>query len=87
MIRIVYGVRFLKCVKAIPVAQRRKLAKLLETFSDDPYHPTLHTKKLSGKLFGFLSFRISRDWRIMFQFIDAETIQLVDAAHRKDVYR
>ncbi|MBI2459523.1 MAG: type II toxin-antitoxin system RelE/ParE family toxin [Parcubacteria group bacterium] len=52
-----------------------------------PFHPLLHAKRLSGKLAGLLSFRITRDWRVIFQFNDPETIQLLRVKHRKDVYR
>lgn len=87
MMRLVYDKTFLKAASLLPASQRRKLAILLERFSEDPFNPLLHTKPLSGTFSGFFSFRITRDWRVMFQFIDADTIRLLDVAHRKDVYR
>jgi mRNA-degrading endonuclease RelE of RelBE toxin-antitoxin system len=53
----------------------------------NPYDSRLHAKHLSPPMTGLLSFRITRDWRVNFQFLDAETIFLVDVAHRKDIYR
>lgn len=47
----------------------------------------LHTKYLTGRLPGLLSFRITRDWRVIFKFNDAHTIQLIRVRHRKDIYR
>lgn len=84
---IVYGPKFLKAAKMLPEVSQKKLAKLLEQIALNPFHPTLHTKRLSGSLAGFLSFRVTREWRVLFQFRDAETIQLMDVAHRRNIYR
>jgi len=86
MIEIVYSRRFLKSVKHLPLAQQKKLANLLVIFQEDPYHPFLHSKQLTGSLAGLLSFRITRDWRVIFQFLNPDKIQMLRAAHRKDIY-
>lgn len=86
MIRVVYGPRFLKSVRALPKAQQKKLASLLVVLSRNPLDPRLHAKRLSGELAGFHSFRITRDWRVLYQFVDPTTIQLILAAHRREVY-
>lgn len=78
---------FKKAAAALPIFQQRKLGNLLERMQKNPYDPLLHTKPLSGSLSGFFSLRITRDWRILFQFLDAGTIRLLDVAHRKDIYR
>ena len=83
---LVYHSDFLKRAKHLPVMQQRKLAKLLVVLAKNPYDSQLHTKHLSPPMEGLLSFRITRDWRVSFQFLDAETIFLVDVAHRKDIY-
>ena len=87
MIELVYGGEFLRSVKTLPVSQQRKLARLLELLREQPFHPSLHSKRLSGPLLGLFSFRITRDWRVMFQFTSAMTIQLLRVAHRSDIYR
>lgn len=87
MITLVYGERFLQSARVLPTPQQRKLARLLETLRENPFHPVLHSKRLSGELAGILAFRITRDWRVMFQFNDPTTIQLLRVVHRKDAYR
>ncbi|OGL99469.1 hypothetical protein A2318_01730 [Candidatus Uhrbacteria bacterium RIFOXYB2_FULL_45_11] len=87
MMRIEYGNKFLKSVQKLPFEQQEKLDALLEVFSANPYDTSLHTKKLTGTLTGFFSFRISRDWRVIFSFIDPVTVRVVLAKHRKDIYR
>lgn len=87
IIELVYPKEFLKAVQKLPKAQQEKLATLLETLQVQPFAPILHTKPLSGELTGFFSFRITRNYRIIFQFLDPTTIKLIDAAHRKEIYR
>ena len=69
MIRVVYHHDFFKRTKKLPEAQQRKLAKLLVLLKKNPYNPQLHTKHLSSLMEGLLSFRITRDWLVNFQFI------------------
>ncbi len=87
MLRIVFGKRFLNSVRALPNAQQKKFDALLLRLQRNPFDPLLHTKHLTGPLAGLLSFRIARDWRVIFQFIDPNTIQLIVAKHRKDIYQ
>ena len=85
--RIVYGSHFLVSAKKLPKHEQRKLAQLLEMFAANPFHPKFHTKHLVGKLSGLYSFRITRDWRVIFQFLSSQEIQLIDVAHRREIYR
>ncbi len=85
--RIVYGDDFIKQAKKLPTTAKKFLSRGLVFLKNNPYDSRLHAKRLSGDLTGFLSFRITRDYRVIFYFLDEETIKLVDVAHRKDIYR
>lgn len=87
MIELRYDAGFLKAAHGLPITIQRALAKSLEVLQEDPHDTRLHTKKLVGHLTGYFSFRVTRDWRVIYQFIDARTIRLNDVAHRKDAYR
>jgi len=87
MIEVIFSEGFLKTAKKFPKNIQKKLAILLNYLKQDPFHPLLHSKHLTGELSGYLSFRITRDYRVIFRFIDLHTIQLLRAADRKDVYR
>lgn len=87
MIQIVYSNYFIKSVRKFPKKQQEKLAELLEILKKNPFHSLLHTKSLSGRLTGFYSFRITREWRVIFKFITPKEIQLVESGHRKDIYK
>lgn len=87
MIRIVYHPNFLKSARKLSKLQQEKLAKLIQLLENNPFNSLLHTKRLAGELTGFLSFRITRNWRVIFQFLNFETIQLLRVKHRKDIYQ
>jgi mRNA-degrading endonuclease RelE of RelBE toxin-antitoxin system len=78
---------FLKSAKLLPNNIKKKLANQLVLFEANPYNQLLHTKRLSGELTGFLSFRITRDWRVLFYFENPETIHILEVDNRKDIYR
>ena len=85
---IAYSKGFIKSAKLAPKPIQNKLADSLEVLKRDPFHSTLHTKPLLGDLKGFYSFRITRDWRVIFSFMgNPRMIFLIDVAHRKDIYR
>ena len=84
---ISHSKKFLKFSLKLSVQHQKHLALLLELLEENPFNPKLHTKLLSGKLAGFYSFRITREYRVMFRFAPNNIIELVDIAHRKDVYR
>lgn len=87
MIQIIFSKNFLKSASCLPQETQKKLAKLIRILQEKPFHPVLHTKYLTGELTGLLSLRITRDWRVIFQFLSSQTIQLLRVAHRKDIYR
>ena len=87
MITIIYGDRFFRSVQKLSKKQRVKLAKLLTILQQNPFDTRLHTKHLSGPLVGLFSFRITRDWRVIFQFLSSNQTKLIDIGHRKEIYR
>ncbi len=87
MIKIKYDATFEKQAARLEKRLQRKLAVLLTLMQENPYDTRLHTKPLSEPFAGIFSFRITRDWRITFHFVDQETIRLLEVKHRKDIYR
>lgn len=85
--KVVFGSKFVKSAKILPVKLERKLDMLIGLVEENPHHSLLHTKELTGDMAGFWSFRITRDWRVLFQFLSLDTIQLLRVKHRSDVYR
>lgn len=85
--QIVFSNRFLRSARKLKRHEQDRLAELMELLGKNPYHPRLRTKTLSGELSGFFSFRVGRNIRVIFQFIESETLSLIDVGDRKDIYR
>lgn len=87
MRQVVYSSQFLKTVEKLPKQIQIKLDKLINVLIQNPSSPQLHRKLLKGELASFDSFRITRDWRVIFMFMNVDTIKLLRVKHRKDIYR
>jgi mRNA-degrading endonuclease RelE of RelBE toxin-antitoxin system len=85
--KLVFDQKFVKEVKKLPSNQQSKLVKLLDILVENPFDSRLHTKQLSPPLQGLFSFRINREYRTLFRFLDADSIFLTHVKHRKDIYR
>lgn len=60
----------------------------LELFVSDPFHPSLKTHKLSGKLKPLWSFSIDYSHRVVFYFTESKPVKavLVDIGTHEEVY-
>lgn len=85
--RVIYSDKFLKSVAGLPKKIQVKLDSLITFLVQDPFHPLLHSKPLGGNLTGSYSFRITRDWRVIFIFEEKDVIKLIIVGNRKDIYR
>ena len=84
---IVFDKNFISLTKKLPKDIKLKLVEKIELLRNNPFNSKLHTKHLSGELHGFLSFRINRDYRVIFNFLDTNTLRLFLVKHRKDIYK
>ena len=87
MYRIAYTAGFEKAVMRQDRVTRRRLEEALELLTENPFHPQLHTKPLAGPLKGSYSFRLGRDFRVIFILKNSSIIQLLKVAKREDIYR
>ena len=74
-----------KLIKGDPSMQAA-FHKKLKTFLSNPYHPSLGTHKLSGKLKGSLAFSLTYDLRVVFSFLEPNLVLLEDIGTHKEVY-
>ena len=58
----------------------------VEIFVKDPFHPSLRTHKLTGKLEGLWAFSVSYDCRVIFKFLSKTEILLIDIGGHDEVY-
>ncbi len=58
----------------------------LTQFTESPFHPSLKTHNLSGKLKGYWAFSITYEYRLVFKFISENKALLIDIGTHDEVY-
>lgn len=84
MITIIETGDFSKKLDKLPENILKIYHKHKRIFSLNWLDARLHTKKLIGS--EDYSFRITRNYRVIFYFYEDETVVFVDIGHRKDIY-
>ena len=84
---IIYEKDFRNDVDDLPKKVQNKLSRLIEILRENPFDPRLHTKRLGSPLQVAFSFRITRDYRVGFIFLDSRIIKLLAADTRDNIYR
>ena len=72
--RIFYSRKFAREYRKLPLRIKKIAERKEQIFRKDPFDPRLKTHKLKGSLKGFLSFSIDRKYRIIFEFINRNTV-------------
>ena len=91
MVELIWEERFKKIYKKWSSQHpdlKRQFAKKIELFEKDPFNPALKTHALSGVLKGLWSFRITYEYRLIFDFSDESrtTVLLIDIGSHEEVY-
>ncbi len=77
MMTLVYSERFKKQHKNIAYDMKKKAARSIELFLQNPLHPSLRLHKLSGELSGYWSISLDRKNRIILQPLEDNTYLLI----------
>lgn len=89
MIEIAFSSSFKRTFKqriAGNVGRENTFWTKIESFSNNPFEPSLKTHKLSGRLKDYWSFSVEYDLRIIFYFSDKQKVVLIDIGTHKEVY-
>ncbi len=89
MIEIAFSSSFKRTFKqriAGNVGRENTFRTKIESFSNNPFEPSLKTHKLSGRLKDYWSFSVEYDLRIIFYFSDKQKVVLIDIGTHKEVY-
>jgi len=87
MHELIFGGQFLKSAEKLDKRIKPKLKSSLDVLAENPFHLKLQTKSLSGKLSGHYSFRLGKDYRVIFKITSDNTVFLLKVGNRKDIYR
>lgn len=69
-----YSPKFRRQYKKLPKKIKACAEKREVIFRKNPFDPRLKTRKLHGSQKGFMSFSIDYSYRIIFEFVDADTV-------------
>jgi mRNA-degrading endonuclease RelE of RelBE toxin-antitoxin system len=86
MYRILFTDKSIKSLNKLPKSIQNKTDLLVDVLVIDYRDNRLKTKKLNTTQ-SLFSFRISQDYRAIFEFVDSQTIKVLDIKHRKDIYK
>lgn len=84
--KIIYAEEFCKKFQALPEEIQHLYRAQEARFRKNWRDPRLHIKQLRDNPLPF-SFRITRRYRVLFAFIEEETVIFATIGHRKDIYR
>ncbi|MDE1975236.1 MAG: type II toxin-antitoxin system RelE/ParE family toxin [Patescibacteria group bacterium] len=85
--KVIFSREFVKQFSKLPSNIKKKLDALLAELERNPFDSRLHVKHLKGELQSELSFRVTRDWRVIFRFERNVLIYVLRVKNRKDIYR
>ena len=73
--------------RKLPLPIKKKAERRQKVFTDNPFHPSLETEKLNPKSREVWSFRIDRQYRIVFRFVDGTTVLFMTVGPHSWIYR
>jgi addiction module RelE/StbE family toxin len=88
-IKVAFSSSFKKTLKQYLRKHPQKqqlITNTIELFISDPYHASLETHKLKGKLNGYLSFSVEYDLRIIFFFSSPSEVVFINIGTHDEVY-
>ena len=87
MVSVQYTDSFLRDARQLSPDTRKLLVRQVDRFRSDPDDPRLHVKQLHGRLTGTRSFRVTRNFRVLYRTLARRTFVFLAVDDRKDVYR
>lgn len=78
--QISYTKRFMKNLKRLSTFERAQLKKQLQLLIEDPFYPSLRTKRIRGTT-DLFEFSVNMDVRVIWQYEDDVIILLLDIGH------
>ena len=85
--RIVTVVEFDKRYEKLPLSIQKKAEKQEKIFRSSPFHPSLHTEKLEPKNKELWSIRVDKSYRIIFRFVNGNTVLFLTIGPHDWIYK
>ena len=76
--KINYSPKFSRSYRKLPNHIKDDFDKKIQLFEQNPRDPVLHTHKLKGRIETCLSFYLCNGFRVLFEYQNRNTINLLD---------
>ena len=86
-IEIVLAKEFEDNYAFLPLSIKKRAEKQEEIFKGNPFYPSLHTEKLIPKSKELWSFRINRKYRVVFKFLNKNTVVFLSIGPHDWIYK
>lgn len=87
MIEVLVTDEFERRYQDLPASVQQRAEKQEKLFRENPFHPSLHTEKLKPKSKEVWSFRIDRQYRIVFRFVSGNQALFLTVGPHSWIYR
>ena len=84
MYKLKYTKAFLRDLKKLSSHEQKAVAKKLKILIENPFYPSLRTKKVQG-LDNVFEMSVNMDIRILWRYENGVIILLLDIGHHKDI--
>ena len=84
--KIHYASEFIRGFKKLPKPIQQIAIRQEAIFRKDPADPRLHVKALKGRLKGLFSFRVTRNYRVLFAKKETDIYLFYEIADRQYIY-
>lgn len=87
MFEIIVTHEFIKQFQALPIVIKKKAVKQEKLFRQNPFYSSLRTEKLEPKGKQYWSFRIDKEYRVIFKFIGFNKVIFATVGHHHWIYK
>ena len=81
-----YTSSFIRGFRELPREIQKLAVRQEEIFRRNPDDPRLHRKTLKGRLKGLMSFRVTRNYRVLYAWKEKENALFYEIGDRKFIY-
>lgn len=82
-----YSKSFIKQFEKSPQKIKTQLISRIETFGQNPFHPSLHNHALSGDYANYRSINITGDWRAIYLPMSKKEVLFIALGTHSQLYK
>lgn len=82
-----YSKSFIKQFEKSPQKIKTQLISRIETFGQNPFHPSLHNHALSGDYANYRSINITGDWRAIYLPMSEKEVLFIALGTHSQLYK